>query len=185
MSRAVNFRFVKIFLILQLFILQSSISFAQNQKIPRIPLTWNSFRKIASSSLPYIAYTAHKTFYKYRAVQKGENVSLKFEVRIMLDTPNTVVNYRRLQNLTANGKLRLLKHEQGHSDLAVIYGRTLYKQLSSQTYSPTNFKTKTRAIYLRLMKILADENRRYDVETEHGFNEEKQKQWAIDIAERL
>jgi predicted secreted Zn-dependent protease len=185
LSRVVTVRFLKIFLILQLFVFLESSLFAQSQKIPRILLTWNSFRKTASSSLAYIAYTAHKTFYKYRAIQKGNNVNLKFEVRIMLDTPNTVVNYRRLQNLTANGKWRLLKHEQGHSDLAVVYGRMLYKELSSQTYAPNDFKTKTRAVYLRLMKSLADENRRYDVETEHGFNQEKQRQWAIDIAERL
>jgi hypothetical protein len=147
-----------------------SESSAQNQQIPRIPLTWNSFKKTSNPNLAYIAYTAHKTLYKYRATQKGNTVSLKFEVRIMLDTPNTVVNYRRLQNLTSNGKLRLLKHEQGHTDLAVIYGRKLYDQLSAQSYTPTNFKTKTRGIYLRLMKDLA---------------EEKQKQWAANIARRL
>ncbi|MEJ7558327.1 MAG: DUF922 domain-containing protein [Pedobacter sp.] len=163
----------------------ASKPFAQNQKIPRIKLTWSAFKKTENSRLPYIAYTAHKTLYKYRAIQKGNSVSLSFEVRIMLDTPNTVVNFQRLQNLRTSGKLKLLEHEQGHTDLAVIYGRTLYKQLSSQRYLPTNFKTKTRTIYLQLMKVLAEENRRYDIETEHGFNDEKQKIWKANIAQRL
>lgn len=185
MNRQTFFHFLKIFLFVQIFCFQAKNSFAQSQDIPRIPLTWNSFKKTSNPNLAYIAYTAHKTLYKYRAIQKGNKVSLKFEVRIMLDTPNTVVNYRRLQTLTTNGKLKLLKHEQGHTDLAVIYGRALYKQLSAQNYTPANFKTKTRAIYLQLMKDLAEENRRYDVETEHGFNEEKEKQWARNIARRL
>jgi hypothetical protein len=162
-----------------------SKSFSQNHQIPKITLTWNSFKRTTNPKLTYIAYTAHKTLYKYRAIQKGNNVTLKFEVRIMLDTPNTVVNYGRLQSLTTKGKLRLLEHEQGHTDLAVIYGRILYNRLTSQVYSPTNFKTKTRAIYLKLMKDLAEENRQYDVQTEHGFDAEKQALWKSTIAKRL
>jgi hypothetical protein len=162
-----------------------SKSFSQNHQIPKISLTWNSFKRTTNPKLTYIAYTAHKTLYKYRAIQKGNNVTLKFEVRIMLDTPNTVVNYGRLQSLTTKGKLRLLEHEQGHTDLAVIYGRILYNRLTSQVYSPTNFKTKTRAIYLKLMKDLAEENRQYDVQTEHGFDAEKQALWKSTIAKRL
>jgi hypothetical protein len=162
-----------------------SKSFSQNHQIPKISLTWNSFKRTTNTKLTYIAYTAHKTLYKYRAIQKGNSVTLKFEVRIMLDTPNTVVNYGRLQSLTTKGKLRLLEHEQGHTDLAVIYGRILYNQLTSQVYSPTNFKTKTRAIYLKLMKDLAEENRQYDVHTEHGFDAEKQALWKSTIAKRL
>jgi hypothetical protein len=162
-----------------------SKSFSQNHQIPKISLTWNSFKRTTNPKLTYIAYTAHKTLYKYRAIQKGNSVTLKFEVRIMLDTPNTVVNYGRLQSLTTKGKLRLLEHEQGHTDLAVIYGRILYNQLTSQVYSPTNFKTKTRAIYLKLMKDLAEENRQYDVQTEHGFDAEKQALWKSTIGKRL
>ena len=172
-------------LITQIFCFTVSQSFSQNHKIPTIPLTWNSFKRTTNPKLPYIAYTAHKTLYKYRAIQKGNRVTLRFEVRIMLDTPNTIVNYRRLQSLTTKGKLRLLEHEQGHTDLAVIYGRVLYSQLSSQVYSPTNFKTKTRAIYLKLMKDLAEENRQYDVQTEHGFDAEKQNLWKLNISKRL
>jgi hypothetical protein len=173
------------FLLVMLLCFQAGKSAAQVQNIKRIPLTWNSFKNTTNPNLPYIAYTAHKTLYKYRATQKGNNVSLKFEVGIMLDTPNTVVNRERLQDLTTSGRLKLLKHEQGHTDLAVIYGRMLYKQLSSQTYTPNNVKTKTREIYLRLMKELAEENRTYDVETEHGFNDEKQQNWAANIAGRI
>lgn len=185
LTKSIVFNFLKMLLVVQIVCFQVNNSFAQSQDIPRILLTWNSFKKTSNPNLAYIAYTAHKTLYKYRAIQKGNIVNLKFEVRIMLDTPNTVVNFRRLQSISINGKLKLLKHEQGHTDLAVIYGRVLYNQLSAQKYTPINFKTKTRAIYLQLMKNLAEENRRYDVETEHGFNDEKQKQWARNIAQRL
>lgn len=185
LKRPTIFAFLKIFPIVMFLCFHTNNSCAQIQNIARIPLSWNSFKKTNNPSLPYIAYTVHKTLYKYRAIVKGNKVSLKFEVRIMLDTPNTIVNYRRLQSLTLNGKLRLLKHEQGHTDLAVIYGRALYSQLNAQRYTVTDFKKKTRAIYLQLMEDLAEENRRYDVQTEHGFNEDKQKIWARNIAQRL
>lgn len=176
---------LKLLLFLQLFCFQSNGLFAQANDIKRIKLTWKSFKRTTDPKLPYIAYTAHKTLYKYRAVQKGTNISLKFEVGIMLDTPNTIVNYTRLQDLTDDAQLKLLQHEQGHTDLAVVYGRLLYKQLSAQTYTSVNFKSKTRDIYLKLMKELAEENRIYDVETEHGFDDEKQQIWAIKIAKKL
>ena len=154
-------------------------------KIERIGLSWKSFRKTQNSNLPYIAYTAHKTFYKYRATQKGTHVSLAFEVRILLDSANTTVNYKRLQDLTPSAQMKLLQHEQGHTDLAVIYGRELYRQFNAQSYTATNFKTKTRTVYLKLMESLANENRQYDIATEHGFNDDKQKIWAADIDRRL
>jgi hypothetical protein len=177
--------FLKLFTFLQICCTYTNSSFAQSRPVERIRLSWNSFQKKNNPHQPYIAYTAHKTLYKYRAIQKENVVDLTFEVQIMLDTPNTTVNYNRLQSLNKKGQQKLLAHEQGHTDLAVIYGRLLYRSLSQQTYTPTNFKTKTRTIYLRLMKNLAEENRKYDVDTDHGFNDEKQQIWALNISKRL
>jgi predicted secreted Zn-dependent protease len=182
---AVKYYVLILFLAVQIVVLQTNNSFGQENRIERIQLTWNSFRKTMKPELPYIAYTAHKTFYKYRATLKGNTIALKFDVRIMLDTPNTTVNLKRLMTLSDLGRKRLLEHEQGHTDLAVIYGRLLYQSLSKEAYTPTNFKTKTRAIYLQLMKRLAEENYKYDVSTEHGFNEEKQREWASVIGRKL
>lgn len=151
---------------------------SQSKPINRITLSWNSFINTNKTNLPYIAYTAHKTMYKYRAIKNGNKVQLKFDVAITLDTPNTIVNRERLKKLRSDAQSRLLNHEQLHTDLAVIYGRMLYQRLSRETYTPQNFKTKTRGIYLDLMKTLAEENFKYDVETEHGFNQEKQALWA-------
>jgi hypothetical protein len=185
LSNVISKNIFRVILLLHLFSFKPTKSFAQNNEIKRIVLTWNSFKRTTNPNLPYIAYTAHKTLYKYRAIQRKNTISLRFEVGIMLDTPNTMVNYNRLNTLTKSAQNELLLHEQGHTDLAVIYGRLLFRELSSKTYSPIDFKNKTRAIYLKLMKDLAEENSRYDTDTEHGFNAEEQKKWAATIKTRL
>ncbi len=123
--------------------------------------------------------------YKYRAIEKGGKVQLKFEVAVMLDTPNTLINLQRLKGLTTEAQTHLLNHEQLHTDMAVIYGRLLYRRLSMEAYTPKNFKTKTREIYLALMKELAEQNFSYDVDTEHGFNLEKQQLWDEKVKKLL
>ena len=161
-----------------IFLLLPFWSFSQQKEIKRIKLTWNSFTRTTNRELAYIAYTTHKTGYKYRAVPKGGSVSLTFEVTITLDTPKTLVNISRLNKLSTIGKKVLLDHEQGHTDLAVIYGRILYRKLTGAVYTTENFKMKTREIYLKTMKDLAEKNFSYDKETEHGFEPEQQMKWA-------
>ena len=153
--------------------------FSQQNNLDRIKLTWNSFRKVSNSKRTYIAYTAHQTMHKYRATQRGNQLSLKFEVGVTLDTLQTFLDPNKLKSLDAKGKKELLNHEQGHSDLAIIYGRILYSRLSKGKYSIANYKNEVKSIYDSVMKELARLNLRYDMETEHGQYEEEQQKWDL------
>lgn len=175
--RATTFMKKAVLPLVLVIIILTQTSFVQQKGLERIKLNWGTFTKTRKNNRPYIAYTTHNTLYKYRAVQKGETVSLTFEVRVSIDTPKTIVNIQRLNTLSATDKQALLNHEQGHTDLAVAYGRRLYHKLSTTNYTTQNFKTRSREIYLQIMKELANENVKYDVETEHGFDKEKQKKW--------
>jgi predicted secreted Zn-dependent protease len=160
-------------------------SFSQETTLKRIKLTWNAFTSVEKSDLPYIAYTTHKTLYKYKAKQVGAGIKLEFIVDVMLDLPKTKVDISRLNKLDATLKQDLLHHEQGHSDLAVIYGRELLKRLKAASYTIKNYQTKTRSIYMEVMKELYDFNTKYDLETEHGDNAEQQVKWDQTFRERL
>lgn len=162
-----------------------TLSFSQQTTLKRIKLTWGAFTTVEKSNLPYIAYTTHKTLYKYKAKQVGTGIKLEFLVDVMLDLPKTTVDISRLNKLDAPLKQGLLHHEQGHSDLAVIYGRALLKRLKAANYTIKDYQTKTRSIYMEVMKELYDFNTRYDLETEHGDNAEQQEKWDQMFKERL
>lgn len=170
---------------LLLLILNSDPAFSQQNQLNRITLNWNSFRKVNSNNRPYIAYTAHQTRHKYRATQNGKHLSLQFEVGVTLDSSQTIIDLSKLKSLGNTDKKALLNHEQGHSDLAVIYGRILYQRLSRKNYSIGNFKKEVKVIYDAVMKELAGKNRTYDIETEHGQYVEQQQKWDVYFKKEL
>jgi len=165
--------------IIILTILNPGQVFGQQNNLNRIKLSWSSFLKVTNSKRSYIAYTAHKTMHKYRATQRGNQLSLKFEVGVTLDTLQTFLDPNKLKSLDAPGKKALLNHEQGHSDLAIIYGRKLYSRLSKGQYSIANYKNEVKKIYDSVMKELAQLHIKYDMETEHGQYEEEQQKWDL------
>lgn len=156
-----------------------NLAFSQKNQIDRINLKWNMFKQLNSTNLPYVAYTAHRTLHQYRATQKGSQFSLVFTVAVDVDSQQSIVDLRRLATLDEEGKKNLLNHEQGHSDLAVIYGRILYKNLSKKTYSIKNYQNEVKKIYNDTLKELAEVHARYDMETSHGEEPELQEKWNL------
>lgn len=143
------------------------------------------FKKLNSSNLPYIAYTAHRTLHQYRATQKGSQFSLVFKVGVSVDEQQSTVDLRKFASLDEEGKKNLLNHEQGHSDLAVIYGRILYQNLAKKTYSVKNYQNEVKKIYDDTLKELAQVHARYDMETSHGEESELQEKWDLYFKKEL
>lgn len=166
-------------------LLSPNLAFSQNNQIDRINLKWSMFKKLNSSNLPYIAYTAHRTLHQYRATQKGSQFSLVFKVGVSVDEQQSTVDLRKFASLDEEGKKNLLNHEQGHSDLAVIYGRILHQNLAKKTYSVKNYQNEVKKIYDDTLKELAQVHARYDMETSHGEESELQEKWDLYFKKEL
>ena len=179
MSVSLKQIYISGWIIVILCVLNPQQVFSQQNNLNRITLKWDSFLKVRNSKRPYIAYTSHKTMHKYRATQRGNQLSLKFEVGVTLDTLQTFLDPNKLKSLDAEGKKALLNHEQGHSDLAIIYGRILYSRLSKGKYSIAGYKKEVKSIYDSVMKELAQLHIKYDMDTEHGQYEEEQQKWDL------
>lgn len=171
--------------LLTLFALKPIPVAAQTDQLKRIMLDWGVFKKISTNKLPYIAYTAHKTYHAYRATQHGSNFSLNFKVGVSIDSNETFVNINRFNKLSLLAKKALLNHEQGHTDLAVIYGRKLKQRLEAATYTIRDYKAQVKAIYDKTMQELAARNQVYDEETDHGSNPEAQGKWDKYFREQI
>lgn len=80
----------------------------------------------------------------------------------------------------------LLKHEQGHFDIAEIAARNLRKAVSENPYSKnTNLKEIINKLYKKNIDFLVSYQNKYDKETNHSKNDEYQQLWDIRIKELL
>lgn len=78
----------------------------------------------------------------------------------------------------------LLNHEQRHFDISEIYARELSRYLKTQSLQKTAATQITKA-GKRLFAELNAFQRRYDAETDHGRNPDRQEEWNRIIDQRL
>ena len=72
-------------------------------------------------------------------------------------------------------------HEQGHFDIAEIFARRLNKQMSEYVFNKNTFKDDLKKIYMSLTSEKDSFQNRYDEETNHSINKEKQSEWLKKI----
>ena len=79
----------------------------------------------------------------------------------------------------------ILAHEQGHFDIAEIFARKLNKQMSEYVFNKNTFKDDLKKSYL----LLSDEKdafqNKYDEETNHSINKDRQTEWLKKIDDLL
>jgi len=85
----------------------------------------------------------------------------------------------RSWGLTKND--HILSHEQGHFDIAEIFARRLYKKLRAYEFDKKNYQTDLRKIYEDITDEKEAMQNRYDRETDHSINKEKQVEWLEKI----
>lgn len=79
----------------------------------------------------------------------------------------------------------ILKHEQGHFDIAEIFARKLNREMSEYRFDEKNFKKDLKKIYEKITKEKEEYQEQYDRETDHSRKSVRQAEWLVKIAERL
>jgi hypothetical protein len=79
----------------------------------------------------------------------------------------------------------ILKHEQGHFDVAEIFARKLYKQVSEYKFNKSSFQKDLDAIYQSVMDEKEKYQQQYDDETDYSRNKPKQEDWMKKIETAL
>lgn len=136
-------------------------------------LTWNDFQSAVDANDPLHAMTS--TNISVQANCQGNVV--QFEVKCQFALHESWSKNK--------GSEILLQHEQLHFDLTEIYARQLRQKLSQLKNLCTSDRSK---FNVTVNKVFADwkkEQNRYDTESDHGLNDEKQLYWSEQIAARL
>jgi len=79
----------------------------------------------------------------------------------------------------------VLKHEQGHFDIAEIYARKLNQRLKDYKFNNTTFKDDLKTIYTTITSEKEAFQDQYDNETDHSRKKEVQVEWLKKITKML
>jgi hypothetical protein len=79
----------------------------------------------------------------------------------------------------------ILSHEQGHFDIAEIFARKLHKEMSEYEFNKKTYAKDLKKIYEKVVKEKEEWQNKYDRESNHSINREKQAEWLKKIAAAL
>lgn len=146
---------------------------------PGVRLQWDDFRSRTGSSGVYKAYTTAGIRYAIDA--PDGMVRIKTEAYFLKDESWVHVDHK----VDA-----LLRHEQGHFDIAGVFGNRLKKamahlEVSAEEFMRLSLNEKAEQIFQEIYADLDATQQRYDQETVHGTNTEAQSAWEAWIREEL
>jgi hypothetical protein len=159
-----------------------SLSFDGNDRI----VTWNENRRVTFDDYqgkvplnpPGVA-GSHVSIYCAPKSIDGKIVFIT-EAWLSKDTSWVLPAYRNDTNV--------LRHERVHFDITEVHARLLRKYIASfhGNYPESKEGADMMINHIDAVKLMEkSENTRYDVESWHGTNKEKQRQWEIDVAWQL
>lgn len=79
----------------------------------------------------------------------------------------------------------ILKHEQGHFDIAEIFARRLNKAVGNYQFNKSTFQKDLDAIYKSVVDEKEKIQQQYDDETDYSRNKAKQEEWITKIDAEL
>lgn len=79
----------------------------------------------------------------------------------------------------------ILKHEQGHFDIAEIFARKLHKSVSEYQFNKSSFQKDLNSIYKSVVDEKETFQQQYDDETDYSRNKPKQEEWLKKIESDL
>lgn len=143
------------------------VNWSSNRK-----LTWNDYKALPDPGSDAAASTT--TFLSIEYKMNNKNFSYKIESR-----------FSKTRSWGLHKTAYILSHEQGHFDIAEIFARKLHKEMSAYKFNRHRYENDLNRIYNGILKEKEDMQNRYDRETRHSINKEKQTEWLIKIEELL
>ncbi|CAN5872456.1 hypothetical protein BH11BAC4_BH11BAC4_05740 [soil metagenome] len=135
-------------------------------------LAWNDFNGTADANARHAALTAWTVHYSYTGVDlESTRVSFKeLEVTLQLDNDRSWVK-------EGKGTVYLLKHEQGHFDIGRLCQLEILANVKSTNFDKAGFRSQMKSIFKNAMEKYKSLGSKYDEETNHSINKEKQEEW--------
>ena len=165
-------RFIILFLFVSFFQQASSQKIIISGKEGNRPLKWSDFTGTPDDNSSYFANTYWKTGFSYTNVKPDGDVATleNFQFNLELDPQRSWVKEGKQTD-------DLLKHEQGHFNIALLCRKEVLQKMTNAKFSKTNVQSEVRAFMNEMQKKYHEMNVQYDKETAHSLNKEEQARW--------
>lgn len=141
------------------------------------PLIWSDFNGPVDPKSEFYAYTHYTIEYTYIWSTKDGEIEAHFEIGSYFDKDQswTIVDEQ---------SPKLLQHEQLHFDISELHARILREKFESFTFT-RNIANEVDSISTAVLKSRDKMEELYDLETNHGINQNEQLRWTKWVKEEL
>ncbi|MGJ8550790.1 DUF922 domain-containing protein [Winogradskyella wichelsiae] len=143
-----------------------------------VKLSWSDFKAKPDANNDEVALTASGITFGF-AVKTSGNKIVDFSTTVYAQFYPSKSWY-----LKKKGTAHILGHEQLHFDITELYARQFRQQLLALKVNQ-KVKSQMKKLHASVNKALNEEQKRYDLETRHSMNLEKQKEWETNIQKEL
>lgn len=169
---------MKLFSFILLFLLlpnpaSEKISWRENK-----PLTWKDFQGTPNPNAGFVA-SSNTGIHFYYSFSTNQDKEVKVTY-----TVESFFNQEKSWFLADQVTPHILNHEQAHFDITELHARILRKRLSERKFT-ANAKSEIEGIYQKVDQERRAMQIRFDKETDHSRNEEKEIAWEKQIAKQL
>jgi hypothetical protein len=134
-------------------------------------LIWDDFKGTPDPLSRSLAHTYWRVHYWIEdTVMRGDTVSCNFRIHVLFDTSRSWVKPGKETS-------DLLKHEQGHYDVAKLCGRELKFRFASLPLYKYDYEQRVKRKFDEVFQKYVDIQQLYDDESNHGLNVEGQHKW--------
>ncbi len=141
------------------------------------PLVWNDFKGRADNSSPFDALTMGNIGYSFETITPNKEYKLILDIGF--DPKKSWVKSKKNTD-------KLLLHEQCHFDIFELYMRILVKKIEEEKIlNGMKFSDKMEKVYKKTFSELVKFQKKYDDETNHSKDEDKQKEWLEKVSKLL
>jgi len=139
-------------------------------------LTADDFRGAANSLGEGVAYTNCSIEYRYLARRERDYYVLTFTVRLKMNNDISWIDRRIIR--TPELLAEILKHEQGHYNIAYMEQQELLRTVSKTVFY-ADYQRVAQNIFSRIDAKYQQLNLDYDNDTAHSTNHEQQHSWDV------
>ncbi|MBG44059.1 MAG: DUF922 domain-containing protein [Aequorivita sp.] len=144
----------------------------ENQK-----LSWNDFRGKPIPSASFVASTNTGISFQYSYSIKNGDVNVEYSVDSFFSPEGSWYIPQRVNS-------HILRHEQAHFDISELHARMLRKNLHEKKFTK-RIKSEIEDIYKQVEQKRRAMQTKFDAESDHSRNEEKEIFWQKYIAQQL
>lgn len=148
------------------------ILWQENQK-----LSWEDFKGKAVPSASFVATTNTGISFEYSYSMKNNEVSVKYSVTSFFYPQGSWFVPEKVN-------LHILKHEQAHFDISELHARILRKNLAGKKFTK-KIKSEIESIYTQVEQKRRAMQTKFDAESDHSRNLEKEAFWQKYITQQL